>query len=472
MIKKLGVIVPYRNRYEQLIQFKSEITKYLNSKSINFELIIVEQDDAKVFNRGKLLNIGFKYAKKLDCDYVVFHDVDMIPIDVDYSYSEYPVHLASRLISNKTERIIFDEYFGGVTIFPINDFELVNGYSNEYWGWGFEDDDLLFRCKVSGLNLVEKQNKMMGGNVASLKFNGHNAYVESKNRFNLNEPITFFISFYPDDINCNLDKYDDTYSVFSIPGLDLNINYNSYQRYNFEIYDEYEKIQYINSELKTNYFTNVCVTINPIKKIIKMFQDGILINEKTYLNNLYNYETVRKFYLGVGNLRNKENQKFYKGLINSFAAFNKVLNETEIKEISNNQYFGLTQNFGDYVSASNVILYYDAKFIKNYKLIDLSGNGNDGNIKNCEITGHSFDGTKITYQPYRRNCSFMLMDHDENGFVNGAWKDITTRYNQMRYYNEVVIGGRNIKNDGLNNCKFKELSNTNLNNETHVTVSI
>ncbi len=31
------------------------------------------------------------------------------------------------------------------------------------------------------------------------------------------------------------------------------------------------------------------------------------------------------------------------------------------------------------------LLYYDAKFIKGYKLMDLSGNGNDGEIVNCEI---------------------------------------------------------------------------------------
>ena len=74
-MNKLDVIVPYRNRYEQLTAFKESITKYLESKNINFELIIVEQDNAKLFNRGMLLNIGFKYALEHECDYVVFHDI-------------------------------------------------------------------------------------------------------------------------------------------------------------------------------------------------------------------------------------------------------------------------------------------------------------------------------------------------------------------------------------------------------------
>ena len=86
MGKKLGIIVPYRDRYDHLIIFKKRIISFLKNKAIDYELIIVEQDNAKNFNRGKLLNIGFLYAKKLECDYVVFHDVDMIPNnDVDYS---------------------------------------------------------------------------------------------------------------------------------------------------------------------------------------------------------------------------------------------------------------------------------------------------------------------------------------------------------------------------------------------------
>ena len=141
---KLGVIVPYRHRYPQLQLFKTRISKYLQDKGIDYELIVVEQDDAKLFNRGKLLNIGYNYAKGLHCDYIVFHDVDMLPLGVDYSYSQIPIHLATNFISQSdTKRTIFDTYFGGVTLFPIEVFELINGFSNEYWGWGFEDDDLL-----------------------------------------------------------------------------------------------------------------------------------------------------------------------------------------------------------------------------------------------------------------------------------------------------------------------------------------
>ena len=85
---KLGIIAPYRKRPGHLRRFRESISKYL--KNQDYELIIVEQADDLPFNRGKLLNIGFKHAVRNQCDYVAFHDLDMLPIDVDYSYTDVP----------------------------------------------------------------------------------------------------------------------------------------------------------------------------------------------------------------------------------------------------------------------------------------------------------------------------------------------------------------------------------------------
>ena len=105
----------------------------------------------------------------------------MIPIDVDYSYSPHPVHLASNFKSPiGFQRIVFDEYFGGVTIFPIDDFEKINGYSNEYWGWGAEDDDVYRRVTVKGLTPCRKQ-----GRYRSLQ---HDRFIPS---FQYNQNINY-----------------------------------------------------------------------------------------------------------------------------------------------------------------------------------------------------------------------------------------------------------------------------------------
>jgi hypothetical protein len=471
---KLGVVVPYRDRYDQLVTFKKRISDYLDNVGIEYELIVIEQDDAKTFNRGKLLNVGFTYAKKMNCDYVVFHDVDMLPINVDYLYSEHPVHLAAKFKSNDPNfnRVIFDEYFGGVTLFSVEDFEQINGYSNEYWGWGYEDTDLLYRCKINNIKLDTKEIPLVGGNTAALKFNGVNANVEFKNVINMDSNVTFFVTFYPDDIKCNHEKYDDTYSIFTIPGCDLSINYNSYSRYNFQMYDFFENVIYVNSDILPNHKTNICVTINPINKLVKMYQNGVLVGEKKYEKELFNYNSIRKAYLGCSNVIEESTLNNFSGLISSFASYNKCLDESEIKELSKNQYFGLTQNFGDYNSSDNLVTYYDAKFIKNYQLVDLVNYKNNAKIVNCEIVGYTFDDIKHIQIPFRRDCEFELLSHKENGYVDGAWKDITTRYNQMRYHNEVFFGYRNTKEDGLSNLNFKELGSATINNQTHITVSI
>lgn len=471
MDKKLGVIVPYRNRYEQLIEFKNSIIAYLKGLKIPYELIIVEQDDAKDFNRGKLLNIGFKTAQKLKCDYVVFHDVDMFPINVDYSYSEYPIHLATKFIADGDfNRTVFDTYFGGVTLFPMNVFEKINGYSNDYWGWGYEDDDILYRCDINDVVLDRKYLPMVNGNTAALKFNGYNAYVELKNVIDGSENQTIFVSFYPDDIKCDHEKYDDTYTIFSVPGSELRISYNSYSRYNFEIYNDMGDVIYFNSDIKKNYKTNICVTIDNTNKVIKMYQDGILVGEKTFTRELYNYGQHRKMYLGTSDPEAKENN--FLGLINTFAVYSKVLDEKEISEIAKNKFFGLTQNFGEYGSADNLQVCYDAKFIKGYKMINLTNLKNDGAIYNCEIVGYGFDDHKEIKVPHRRDCLFKLNPHEENGYVNGSWKEMNIRYNQMRYHNEVLVGNKNIKEDGLSNLNYKILSDAQVDNQTHLLVSI
>ena len=92
---KLGIIIPYRDRANQLFEFKKEIDKHID---FDYELIVVEQLGDQDFNRGKLLNIGFVKAEELGCDYVVFHDVDMIPVNVDYSYVDKPMHLITDLV--------------------------------------------------------------------------------------------------------------------------------------------------------------------------------------------------------------------------------------------------------------------------------------------------------------------------------------------------------------------------------------
>ena len=219
MINKIGIIVPYRNRRTHLNHFITSIKNHFKKSKINFEIIIVEQSDEHPFNRGALLNIGVRKAKELKCTYVALHDVDMLPTkDVDYSIVDRPTHLATNFLSNhykKQKRIIFDEYFGGVTLFPINDYYHINGYSNKYWGWGYEDDDLLWRCKENFFDFNKKNLPTKAYSSAALKFNGHTSQVIIPKPYKLKN-YTIFCSFKPDEIECNEGFESDEYNVFCL----------------------------------------------------------------------------------------------------------------------------------------------------------------------------------------------------------------------------------------------------------------
>lgn len=47
-----------------------------------------------------------------------------------------------------------NSYFGGVNAFLTTNFKLINGFSNLFWGWGSEDDDLYHRLLRHNLTVV------------------------------------------------------------------------------------------------------------------------------------------------------------------------------------------------------------------------------------------------------------------------------------------------------------------------------
>ena len=471
---KLGIIVPYRNRPNQLKTFLDWMGTYLSDKGIHYEIFVVDQDNGKQFNRGMLLNIGYTYAKKIKCDYLVFHDVDMLPVDVDYSYSETPLHLATDFILEHGEkkREIFQEYFGGVTMFPIEDFEKINGYSNKYWGWGYEDTDLLLRCKVNDISLDTLNIKNIGKKGRALRFNGVNSYVESNNTIDSNNNSTFFISFQPEKFILDHTKETDEFTAFSIPGWDFAVCYNSFSRYNFCAFDTSHKPYFVNSEITAPYKTNMVIVLNRDENKIKVYQDGMLIGVTDQFKKLYFYRKEPKFYIGAGNPKREKIPNLFKGTIDSFAYFDDVLTEEEIIEISKNENNYLTESFGNYKSKDSLKIYYDADFIEKYKLVDLTGNGNDAKIMNCEVIAQRFKDYTDVKIPFRRKSTFKSLKHEENGFLGNRWKDQATRWNQLRFHNEVSLNYDLMKTDGLNDLQFIEHSKTRKNNITHITIGL
>ena len=150
---RIAIIIPFRDsekskpRTKQLNQLVEWMKAYLSG--YDYKIFVIEQsDDGRKFNRGQLLNIGFKLAEAEGYTNFIFHDVDLIPIEGLKKYyitnpEDKPVHIAAvwdRYNSNPS-------YFGGIVAFNSEMFETINGYPNNFWGWGGEDDELLKRTK-------------------------------------------------------------------------------------------------------------------------------------------------------------------------------------------------------------------------------------------------------------------------------------------------------------------------------------
>lgn len=136
---ELIIIVPYRQRAEDLKQFVPHMHRFL--RDIKHRIVVIEQAGSGLFNRAKLLNVGFKLYQDQKA-YFCFHDVDMLPESAacDYSYPVMPTHLAA--YCSQFDYQMLPSYFGGVLLVNKEDFQRINGCSNQYWGWGGEDDDL------------------------------------------------------------------------------------------------------------------------------------------------------------------------------------------------------------------------------------------------------------------------------------------------------------------------------------------
>uniref|UniRef100_A0A183BLY4 Beta-1,4-galactosyltransferase 7 n=1 Tax=Globodera pallida TaxID=36090 RepID=A0A183BLY4_GLOPA len=150
---RLCVTIPYRDRWKELQEMLPLLHKFLSSQGIKAMYIIVNQSDIFRFNRASLVNIGALEAERVGCDYMAIHDVDIVPLNVNLSY-HYPEGHIMHTAAGKyhpIKRYDYKNFIGSVLIITLADFKKVNGMSNDFWGWGLEDDDFYLRLKEAGM---------------------------------------------------------------------------------------------------------------------------------------------------------------------------------------------------------------------------------------------------------------------------------------------------------------------------------
>merc|ERR1719343_597640 len=71
-------------------------------------------------------------------------------------YAQAPPEGCAAHLASVWPQYSYATFIGGVLAFRPEDFRKLNGYPNNYWGWGLEDDQLALRmahCRVKTLRV-------------------------------------------------------------------------------------------------------------------------------------------------------------------------------------------------------------------------------------------------------------------------------------------------------------------------------
>lgn len=145
---KLNIIIPIRDRESDLLNITDVLEKIFQHQNIDARYTIIEQAWGKSFNRALLFNAGFleASASNFSSNYL-FQDVDLWPLGpnvIDY-----------RAISDNVIKHPYGSTtsLGGFVLMKNSTFKKMNGWSNEYWGWGAEDGDFQTRAKLLSITI-------------------------------------------------------------------------------------------------------------------------------------------------------------------------------------------------------------------------------------------------------------------------------------------------------------------------------
>ena len=204
-------IVPYRNRKYHRIHFLKYMD-YILEDMDDYEILFVNQNDDRLFNRGAMKNFGFKYVKdKYPYSYknitLVFNDVDTIPAEKGLLNYETTHGVIKHFYG-------FDFCLGGIFSIKAGDFERMNGFPN-FWTWGLEDNTVQYRAEKYNIRIDRSHFYKIGSmeiihSVDELvKFKKRSLTTNTELRFNTNgiDSLNSYIMEYKDGM-LNINAFD------------------------------------------------------------------------------------------------------------------------------------------------------------------------------------------------------------------------------------------------------------------------
>jgi hypothetical protein len=451
MKHKLGICIPYRDRQSHLDELVDKLGKLLTNKGIDHGFYVGHQVDDKLFNRGAMKNIAAQYAFNDGCDYIAWHDVDMIPDEnVDYSYPDNnPIHIATQL-SKYDYGMNYDQYFGGVILFTKEQVERTNGYSNEYWDWGQEDDDLFWRCYYEGYTTGEMINQYE--NKDYLEFNGIDSHIELPTNREVSSclhndhtiSVLFTVEQQQDKVPIWL-VGDTQHRFLEYPILRKDgswtwgLSFNNSRALSSMIFDRLNNHIYTWAKRFENMWTWFTVSYKKETDEYSMYiNDDLILNymgkksndSRVLTEKLRSHDSIKPFLLGFCNHTNTR----FKGKISELKIFDTSIDEINEPPIL---HFNASEQF-------------------------------EGSVYNNIITGKENIKVMKDILPFRRDGRFECLPHVDEGFVDGKWaKGETTAKNEKRFVTEMQQGKINYKNDGMNSLKYN-LKDVYYNNNTKI----
>ena len=437
--------------------------KFLSDRGYNFRIFIAHQADAQPFNRGKLKNIAFDVARSQGFDTFAFHDIDQLPDDdsCDYTYPEdAPKHLSAYL-SQYDYKLLFPENFGGVVLFSREQFERINGYYNEYWNWGAEDDDLYFRCRKEGYVDVRYCYRDYGTRTVA-RFNGQSSRMQVPATQHLDSmrkgsyTVTAVVRVCRrDDVDPYLFGDKDSRHV-SIPILSVDgrniLMYGNTSSFVGAVWDATGHGVYPWVKRDEDLWTHVAVIFDIVKKEIRVLVNGRDLDHGNVgtLDNGFCDLSSLPFDIGYCSDTDIEapTHAYFKGDIAELSFYSRALTEEEVaKQFADSQ-----------ACESACVARYDFSKGDNGILVDLSGNENHGQIFNIEFVSEKVDRPRDVILPSRRMGRFSSLAHVSEGIQNNTYVQKHGAINESILVKQVYTGFLDTKKHGLSNLRYELLS--------------